>query len=83
MSEKSIPSWLENRIEERAKQDALKDFLQTLQKEGVEIFNYKAILEKNERYLTYFGGMILGLFTAIITIILNFLIFVWLLHLEF
>ena len=83
MSEKSIPSWLENRIEERAKQDALKDFLQTLQKEGIEIFDYRVLLEKNERYLTYFGGMILGLFTAIITIILNFLIFVWLLHLEF
>jgi len=83
MSEKNIPSWLENRIEERAKQDALKDFLQTLQKEGIEIFDYRVLLEKNERYLTYFGGMILGLFTAIITIILNFLIFVWLLHLEF
>jgi len=83
MSEKNIPSWLENRIEERAKQDAFKDFLQTLQKEGVEIFDYRVLLEKNERYLTYFGGMILGLFTAIITIILNFLIFVWLLHLEF
>jgi len=83
MSEKNIPSWLENRIEERAKQDAFKDFLQTLQKEGIEIFDYRVLLEKNERYLTYFGGMILGLFTAIITIILNFLIFVWLLHLEF
>ena len=83
MSEKNIPSWLENRIEERAKQDALKDFLQTLQKEGIEIFDYRVLLEKNERYLTYFGGMILGLFTAIITIISNFLIFVWLLHLEF
>lgn len=41
------------------------------------------LLEKIAFPLQYFGGMLIGVFFGIFTLVFNFLLFVWLLHLEF
>jgi hypothetical protein len=41
------------------------------------------LLEKIALPLQYSGGMLLGIFLGIFTLVFNFLLFVWLLHLEF
>lgn len=38
---------------------------------------------KMARPLRYIGGMLLGIFLGIFILVLNFLLFVWLLHLGF
>lgn len=39
--------------------------------------------KKMARPLGYIGGMLLGIFLGIFTLVFNFLLFIWLLHLEF
>ena len=41
------------------------------------------ILRKIARPLQYIGGMLLGIMVGIIALLVNLLLFVWLLHLEF
>lgn len=41
------------------------------------------LLEKIAFPLQCFGGMLIGVFFGIFTLVFNFLLFVWLLHLEF
>jgi hypothetical protein len=41
------------------------------------------LLRKMARPLQYVGGALMGIFLGILTLVFNFVLFVWLLHLEF
>ena len=41
------------------------------------------ILRKIARPLQYTGGLLLGIMVGVMALLINFLFFVWLLHLEF
>ena len=41
------------------------------------------VLQKFTRPLQYIGGMFIGILVGTFTLLLNFAVFVWLLHLEF
>jgi len=41
------------------------------------------LLRKTAHPFQYIGGILLGIFLGLFTLIFNFLLFVWLLHLEF
>ena len=41
------------------------------------------LLRKMARPLQYAGSVLLGIFLGIFTLVFNFVLFVWLLHLEF
>jgi len=83
MADQTLPVWLKKKIEKKAKQDAFKEFVKQLEEKGVEVPEVSSFLSKNGRLLAYIGGVFLGFMPAVMAIILNFLIFVWLLHLEF
>jgi hypothetical protein len=51
------------------------------QKEGLLNIQH-SIIEKTSPYLNFLGMLFTGLSIGILTIIMNYLFFVWLLHLE-
>ena len=72
-----LPFWLKRKILQKAKEDAWKEFL----KENK--ISYSSFLNKYGRFFAYIGSFILALFCALLVIIINFILFNFVMHLEF
>ncbi len=77
-------SWDEiKEIIERIETDKLSRSLSRLeQQEGVVRFQ-STLTDKNNGYIGFLGGLSLGIGVGVFTMIFNYILFVWLLHIEF
>jgi len=78
-----LPEWLKKRIENKAKIDAIKELTKELEKEGIRLPIYLSLLERSGRHLAYLGAFLFSFSVTVLVFIFNFLLFVWLLHIEF
>ena len=78
-----LSEWLKRRIQRK---EAITVFEQ-LQSEEEEKGNIPRtpdlFLRKYARHLEYTGGILFGSMISVVSLIFNFLLFVWLLHIEF
>ncbi|MFX0201096.1 MAG: hypothetical protein ACFFCW_33675 [Candidatus Hodarchaeota archaeon] len=70
-------------LERREREKFLSQLQATAEKMGYIPPAPFLLLRKMARPLQFVGGMLLGISLGIFTLVLNFFLFVWLLHLEF
>ncbi|MBC2694143.1 MAG: hypothetical protein HF982_02465 [Desulfobacteraceae bacterium] len=78
-----LPEWFKKRIQ---KKETI-TVLEQLQSEEDEKGNISRppilFLRKYHKHLEYTGGVLFGSLISVVSLIFNFLLFVWLLHIKF
>ena len=78
-----LPEWLKRRIQRKEAITVLEQ-LQSEEKEKGNIPRTPDLfLRRYAMYLEYTGGVLFGSLISVVSLIFNFLLFVWLLHIEF
>ena len=77
-------SWDEIKVViERRENERLKDELSFIEQKEEFVGKYVSVTERTKTYLEFLGELSIGVSIGIFSIIFNFLLFVWLLHIEF